>query len=70
MTVFYARAYAVHTMHVSTFDPMSVHSRSRSRHVLDAMDILCQASGTIEGSQEKASGTNKRLENIPWRPGE
>ena len=39
-------------------------------HVLDAVDILCQASGKAEGSQEKAIGAYKRLENIPWRLGE
>ena len=57
--------------HVATFDPAPVHySSSVSHHVLDAVDILCQASGKVEGSQEKAIGAYKRLENIPWRLGE
>ena len=66
----HARAQYIRT-HVATFDPAHVYySSSVSHHVLDAVDILCQASGKVEGSQEKAIGAYKRLGNIPWRLGE
>ena len=54
--------------HVATFDPKPVYSFSH--YVLDAVDILCQVSGKVEGSQEKAIGAYKRLEIIPWGLGE